>query len=171
MVAKLIHEYDFRAAAAATIKQTYRTYKFNKILRCWKKTVASVLLQAAQNKATQEYVTAVERQLDAEEALLSKMELQLEAEEARLESERVEATCADAEREGKDEEARIETGRKNKAQQDRLNDELRYKSVPLEEASRITKEKTMRNEAAGKRKADHEEAERKTAADKKADED
>jgi hypothetical protein len=106
-------EHHFRDAAAATIKQTYRTYKSNKILKCWKTTVASALLQAAQIKAMHGYVTAVERQLDAEEALLSKMEHQLNAEEARIETERVEATRVDAEREGKDEKACIETERAN----------------------------------------------------------
>jgi hypothetical protein len=97
VLAQLLHEYHLRKDAAATIKQTYRTYKSNRILKLWKKIVVSSISQKS------EWVTAAAR-LEAEKL---RKEEEDRAAEARLDSERLRKT----EEEYIAEVARLETKR------------------------------------------------------------
>ena len=155
VLAQLLHEYHLRKDAAATIKQTYRTYKSNRILKLWKKIVVSSISQKS------EWVTAAAR-LEAEK--LRKEEEDRAAEAARLDAERLRK----AEEEYIAEVARLETKRLHQEQEYRVAEIARLEAERLRkaeeeyvaEAARLESERLLQEQEYLAAEAAHLEAER-----------
>jgi hypothetical protein len=154
VLAQLLHEYHLRKDAAATIKQTYRTYKSNRILKLWKKIVVS------SNSQKSEWVTAAAR-LEAEKL---RKEEEDRAAEARLDAERLRK----AEEEYIAEVARLETKRLRQEQEYRVAETARLEAERLRkaeeehvaEAARLESERLLQEQEYLAAEAAHLEAER-----------